>query len=307
MSISVSLGGVIAPPSTDDPIASMDKDNVRMTVVYWADSQVSDYMYSREKNLLNACMDVAGASEQIDALLIDGDIAENGKAAEYKVVLDDLSIIDTVDNFIFSSGNHDVRLRAFCQTVKTFGEFCNMANPEINLDKLYYTYEVNGYKFIVLGTTSSTFEEADIDKAELEWFDNELSAAAVDGKPVFVLLHQPLKLTHGLPDSWNSPFDYAGSVGKQSDDLKNIMNKYDNVFLLTGHLHSGLGEANFENIGNFVSVNAPSLGIVSKDGGYEAAGTGYMIEVYDNSVIFRARDFANGKYMPEFDREFTLK
>lgn len=299
--------GTISAPSTDDPIKSADSENVRMTAVYWGDSQVSDYMHSRQQNVMAACLDVAGAQERIDALLIDGDIAENGKAAEYRLVLDDLALIDNVDNYIFSSGNHDVRLRLFSQTVKTFGEFCNMANPSIQLDKLYYSYEVNGYTFIILGTTSSTFEEADIDNEELVWFDNELQKAAVDGKPVFVLLHQPLKLTHNLPDSWNSPFDFAGSVGKQSDELKDIMNKYDNVFLLTGHLHSGLSEANFEIIDNFVSVNVPSIGIVSKDGGYEAAGTGYMIEVYDNSVLFRARDFAKGNYLPEFDREFTLK
>lgn len=306
MSLSMMFGSVQVP-SADNAIASRDAENVKMTAVLWGDSQISDYMPARQKSFGAACEDVANAAERIDALAIVGDIAENGKKAEYRLVFDDLAVIDTVDNFIFASGNHDVRLRIFPETVKTFSEFCNAANPALKPDKLYYSYDVNGYTFIVLGTTSSTFEEADIDDEELDWFKVQLAAASADGKPVFVLAHQPLKYTHNLPDAWNSPFDFAGSIGKQSDELISIMNGYDNIFFITGHLHSGLGDANFEKVENFIAVNLPSVGIVSKDGGHEAAGTGYMMEVYENSVVFRARDFANGKYLPGFDREFQIK
>ncbi len=300
----LTCGGIT--PCTDDPIKSLDSDSVRLTAVYWGDTQVSDYMPERQKNVLAACEDLNNASQRTDALIIAGDIAENGKAAEYMLVLDDLKTVDTVDHFIPATGNHDIRLRLFGQTVKNFSEFVNTLEPELELDKLYYSYDVNGYRFIVLGSTRTVFEEACIDETELMWLDSQL-ASVEEGKPTFVIVHQPLKLTHNLPDAWNSSFDFAGSIGDQSDNVAEILNKYDNVFLLTGHLHSGLGENNFEQIGNFVSVNVPSLGIVSKDGGYEAAGTGYMIEVYDNSVLFRARNFAGGMYLPEFDREFALK
>lgn len=307
----MSIAAVFGSPAEHydtDPIISQRPEEVCLTAVYWGDPQISDYMPARQKSVLAACQDLNGSEVQIDALLLAGDLAENGKPAEYRLLADDLCGIETVNHFVIATGNHDVRLRIFDNTLKTFHEFCNTVDPSIGIeDKLYYTYEINGYTFIVLGTTSSTFEEADIDEEELEWFDSQLDKATADGKPAFVLLHQPLKLTHALPDAWNSPFDWAGSVGDQSDDLITIMNKYDNVFLLTGHLHSGLGEANFENIGNFVSVNVPSIGIVSKDGGYEAAGTGYMIEVYPSSVLFRARDFINGQYMTEFDKNFALK
>lgn len=305
MSLSV-LGCGSLSPDTADPIASLDKENVKLTAVYWGDTQVSDYMPERQKNVLAACEDVNHSAEEIDALIIAGDIAENGKAAEYKLVLDDLGKIDNVKHFIMATGNHDIRLRLFSRTVATFGEFVNMLEPELRLDRLYYSYEVNGYSFIVLGSTRTVFEEAYIDDNELAWLDSELADATADGKPAFVIVHQPLKLTHDLPDAWNSPFDFAGSIGEQSDAVTAILNKYDNVFLLTGHLHSGLGENNFEQIGNFVSVNVPSVGIVSKDGGYEAAGTGYMIEVYEDSVLFRARNFAGGVYLPDFDREIPL-
>lgn len=302
-----SVFGSLSAPSAEDPILSAEPENVQLQVVYWGDPQISDYMPARQQNVKNACLDVAGAGDKIDAVVIAGDMAENGKPAEYKLLLDDIELMKNVEHFVFATGNHDVRLRAHTQVVKTFGEFCQAADPALSPDKLYYSYEINGYTFIVLGTTASSFEEAVIDEEELNWLDECLATGTSDGKPVFVVLHQPLKLTHNLPDAWNSPFDFAGSVGDQSEELTAIMNRYANVFLLTGHLHSGLGESNFEEIGNFVSVNAPSIGIVSKDGGYEAAGTGYMIEVYSDRVLFRARDFGSGKYLSDFDRSFTVQ
>lgn len=306
MSLSI-LGCGFSTPENTEPIMSKDSESVKLSAVYWGDTQVSDYMPERQKNVLAACMDVKNAAETIDALIIAGDIAENGKIAEYKLILDDLKSITTVRHFIPATGNHDIRLRLFSQTVKTFGDFVGELEPDIKIDKLYYSYEINGYSFIVLGSARTVFEEAYIDEEELVWLDAQLASATAEGKPAFVILHQPLKFTHNLPNAWNSPFDFAGSVGAQSDEIIATLNKYDNVFLLTGHLHSGLGENNFEQVGNFISVNVPSVGIVSKDGGFEAAGTGYMIEVYENSVLFRARNFVAGAYMPEYDREFSLR
>lgn len=304
------LANLVSPvkaPAADQPIAPA-KENAIAQVVFWGDTQVSDYLPARQQAVEAACKDVANAGTAPDAVLIAGDIAENGKAAEYRLLLDDLAIMENVDRYVLATGNHDVRLRVFSQTVSTFTEFCKTADPDNPIkDKLYYTYAINGVPFIVLGTCRTEFEEAYLDDAELLWLDAQLAAAARAGVPAFVVLHQPLRGTHNLPASWGSPIPSAGSVGAQSDDVKAILNKYKNVFLLTGHLHSGLSEANFETIGNFVSVNVPSLGIVSKDGGYEAAGTGYMIEVYESEVLFRARDFAGGNWMPACDRAFALQ
>ena len=84
------------------------------------------------------------------------------------------------------------------------------------------------YTFIVLNTDKSVFEESYFSDECLAWFDAELNKATAEGKPVFVILHQPLKNTHFVWESWNSPDDNAGTVGKQSDALQAIMNKYNN-------------------------------------------------------------------------------
>lgn len=296
-------------PSTDDPIDVLDS-SVKLTYTLWADPQISNYMPEREPRFRAAAEDLGNASTDIDALILVGDIAENGLQCEYEVVTNHLAD-SGVKNYLFAVGNHDVRLRLYKQVVSRFTEFQNNLNDkaesDLAIDKLNYTYEINGYTFIVMGTDRTEFEESYFGEEQLKWLDSTLAAKAKDGKPVFVIIHQPLALTHGLPLTWgNGTNKKAGHVGEQSDELEAIMNKYKNVIMLNGHLHTGLGQYNYEKIGNFHSINVPSTSIVNKDGEYNDAGTGYMVEVYAEKVVFRARDFAKGIYLPDYDIEISL-
>lgn len=315
ISFATLFGGVLAEPATDDPIKSLDAENVKMTAVLWGDTQLSDYDAKRHQYSKNASIDLSNASENIDALVVAGDIAENGKGAEYQLLLDYFSVAENINHHIFAIGNHDIRLRAYSQVVNTFNEFCNAANENFDDNavfykegKLSYTYEVNGYTFIVLGNDKVVFEESYISDECLAWFDSELNKATADGRPVFVVAHQPLKKTHQVWQSWNAPGDTAGTIGAQSDALQDIMNKYNNVFFITGHLHMGFSpEWSIHEIGNFWGVNLPGIGPKNADGEYNESGTGYMMEVYADKVVFRARDFNLGKYLPEYDVTVNLK
>ena len=89
ISFTALFGATIPGPGTDAPIVVNDDAN--MTVVLWGDPQLSDYDATRHQYTKNAALDVANAQGTIDALVIAGDIAENGKGAEYQLVLDYLS------------------------------------------------------------------------------------------------------------------------------------------------------------------------------------------------------------------------
>ena len=308
LSIFIYFNGTIAPPVTTDPIKSLDSSSVRLNVALWADPQVSNYKVERTPYFEAACQDIDNAKKAIDALLIAGDIAENGLLCEYKAVSDNIKS-DKVKTYLTATGNHDIRMRIYKDNIKRFTELTNGLNEfsgsDLRVDSLHYKYEINGYTFIVLGSDRTEFEEAWFNDAQFEWLDESLAEAEKSGKPVFVVLHQPLKLTHGLPDTWGSPIDSAGSVGKQSDRLFEVLNSHKKVVLITGHLHTGFGEYTYEKIGNIDSINLPSLTIDNENGACNDNGIGYMMEVYAGKVVFRARNFAKGVYMPEYD--FTLK
>lgn len=297
-------------PSNETPINVLDDDNVKLTFVAWADPQISNYLLEREPVLRGAGDDLKNSSVNIDAMLIAGDIAENGLECEFDTVASHIKDAP-IDNFIMATGNHDVRLRLYKQSVGRFCDFTNELNAaagsELRIDSASYSYEVNGYTFVVLGTDKMVFEEAYISPAQLKWLDETLKNSAVDGKPVFVVLHQILKDTHGLPLTWgNGTNTKAGTVGKESDDIQAILNKYDNVVLITGHMHTGFGQYTYQKVDNFHSVNLPSTCIENKDGDYNGPGIGYMVEVYDEKVVFRARDFDDGCYVPNYDITINL-
>jgi 3',5'-cyclic AMP phosphodiesterase CpdA len=309
IAIFFSLNGYVGPAS-NQPIQNSADTSSKLTFAAWADPQVSNYIVKRTPYFDAACEDLSKNASGIDALLIAGDIAENGLNCEYQYISEKLSTV-SVKNYIFSVGNHDVRMKlSYKNTVKTFTQFQNALNSKVgstlSINSLNYSYVLNGYTFIVLGTDKTEFEESYFSDAQLQWLDETLSQATAKGLPAFVVCHQPLKFTHGLPDTWNSPVNSAGSVGKQSDELKTIMNKYQNVFFITGHLHTGIGKYTYEKIGNINSVNLPSLTINNKDGNCDENGIGFMVEVYNNRVLFRARNFAQGKYEPEYDIEVPL-
>ncbi|MCH5197849.1 MAG: metallophosphoesterase [Oscillospiraceae bacterium] len=298
---------VIAPPK-DDPISLTDPDNIRFSAAIWSDLHFSAiYEHNRTQSCRISLEDLSASQVQLDALLIAGDLCENGKMAEKEYLAEQLQSIKTVKTVLPASGNHDVRLRHIENSIKKFSAFCNKVNSDLLPDKMYYSREVNGYKIIILGTTRSAFEESHLDDEEMEWLKNELRSGTANGKPVFVIAHQPLQFTHNLPNSWDTPGNKRkGSIGKQSEHLKNILNGYKNVFFITGHLHRGFNINTYEEIMNFHSVNAPSTGVWNKDSVYSGAGLGFILEVYDSFVLFRPRDFMSGKFIPEYNKKYSI-
>ena len=299
LAVSLVFGSVITP-STETPIRAINPDDVRLTFTALGDTQVNAFN-GNMKYFEAVLKDVDAAETNQDALVIVGDITENSLPQEWDGIKKNLLKYDFGDDLILASGNHDIRLRNYEESVKVITGCMNDVTGS-DIESIVYSKEINGYKFIVMGSDREEMEEAYISIEQLEWVDKELKDATKLGKPVFVFLHQPLRNTHGLPGTWGDGSNpNAGHVGKQSDLIFETLNKYDNVILVTGHLHTGFGENNYEKIGNIHGVNVPGAGKNNKDGDYCEFSTGYSVEVYDNEIIFRARDYAKGEYLPEYD------
>lgn len=315
MSLVYSINGGVVAPSTDDIIKAKN-DDAKLVFATLADPQVSNYMFGRYQSFQEACIDLRNA-DRLDAIVGIGDIAENGLAEEYQLVYDELEPIDA--RFIMATGNHDIRLRAYSQSYSRFSEFTNALNGDDSMTKnayaegkFAYSETVNGYKFIVMGSDKTEFEEAYISSEQLAWLGSEI-ASAENGEPVFVILHQPLKLTHNLPNNWgNGTNKEAGSVGEQNDEIKAVLAKYaadKTVVLITGHLHAGFSQYSYQQIEGFHSFNVPSLAIENEDGdeGGNGSGLTYIVEVYDDEILFRARNCRTGEWLTKWDTSIPLK
>ncbi len=302
----LTLCGNITLPSNLTPIDNPESETALATVIALADTQVCNYNPTREPFLIETSRDIKNSSVPVDALLIAGDVAENGCQSEYDRVYDDLKDCGA-SQYIFCTGNHDIRLREFEQSQERFFALLNkLNNGEHNQNSTYYSTDVNGFKFIVIGSDKTKFEDAYISEKQLEFLNNELKEATKDNKPAFVLCHYPLKNTHGLPDTWSNSLWESGSIGNQNDKVAAVLNRYDNVFFITGHLHTGFGQYTYQNLGNAHGINLPSLGIKNKDGNCNDRGIGYVIQIFNNKVIFRARNFAKGEYLADYDMTFDF-
>ena len=307
-------GGIVAPPAEN--VIKAKNDDAKLVFATVADPQVSNYMFDRYQAFQESCIDLRNA-DRIDAVVGIGDIAENGLAEEYQLAFEDLKGI--APRYIMAEGNHDIRLRAYSQSYDRFSSFTNALNGDTYMTdnayaegKFAYSEVVNGYKFIVMGSDKMVFEEAYISPEQLAWLDAEI-ASVENGMPVFVVLHQPLKLTHNLPTTWgNGTNKEAGSVGDQNDEIKATLAKYaaeKTVILITGHLHAGFSKYSYEQIEGFHSINVPALSIENKDGeeGGNGSGLTYIVEVYDDEVLFRARNCRTGEWLSQWDTSIPLK
>ena len=250
--------------------------------------------------------DMEKADTRLDALVITGDITDHGYLEQWEKFYGTMSKYDPADEIVLAVGNHDTWTEdsGIVLAKEYFIEY-NKKVAGREIDNMYYSTEINGYSFIVMG---SEYDHTDayISPEQLAWLDAEMAKAAEKGLPIFVVSHWPINQTHGLPESWGDeePEPDDGGFGEQSDEVEAILKKYENVFLLSGHIHTGyIGETtesvwgykSIESDGSFHSVNLPSVTYFNARGEL-FSGKGYQIEVYEDSVLIRQRCYSGGAW-----------
>ncbi len=260
--------------------------------------------------------DMQNADKELDALVCTGDLTNHGYADEWEALAGAFDGYTPAKNIILAQGNHDTWTED--DKYDLAREYFIKYTEEITGRKIeneYYSTKVNGYTFIVL---ASEYDHTDmyVSPEQLTWLEAEMAKAAADGLPVFVLSHWPINQTHGLPESWGDE-EYEpdeGGMGDQSDAVEAILKQYDNVFLLSGHIHLGFRNEgqltkydylNVESDGSFHSVNLPTYMYTNIDGRV-ANGTGFQFEVYDDRVEIRARSYSASAWYTDYNYTVPL-
>lgn len=281
---------VVYDVKKDNPLTFDDSENINLAMAIIADTHLPN-RESAEKNLANTFEDLANSKEKFDAFLLAGDIADYGTNNEYDRFFRVLDKQNVVDNLFVTMGNHDARLFFKKNTkivIKKTEEYLKKSLG----GKIYYSHDMNGYTLIVLCTEKRILEKAYISKEQIDFLNKELARGTKDGKPVFVMCHQPFAETHGLPEVWKT-----GDMGEQNDEVRAVMEKYKNVFFINGHLHGGIFEKIAETLNEDNGVYSISIPGYRKlnNFGIQDCGVGYCCEVYDDKVVFKARKFISGE------------
>lgn len=246
-------------------------------------------------NVLRLALAGLSSSFTPDAVIMAGDITNSAHIKEYKLLRKLCSVYLKGQRILPELGNHDTRgtsIFPYYGEAKTlFLRFCDFCR--VNTDKVYYKTVINGYYIICLGSETLLQNEAYLSDGQLEWLDDTLTEAEKNGKPVFIVNHQPPEGRNGVGLLWKD-----GGAGEQSERLEAILKKYSakqKIVFISGHLHKTLQRFAFEKDENgIIYLNLPS---VEYDG-----GTGYRIKVTEDEIKFIPYDYINGRplYLPQF-------
>ncbi|MCR5690292.1 MAG: metallophosphoesterase [Clostridiales bacterium] len=254
-----------------------------------------------------ALKDSQQSKAPVDVFLTIGDTTSRGSVENWELVKGLFAKYRPAKQVLLTVGNHDLWADGgFEEALKNYLDYSNLICGTDH-EKTWFSHTVNGYKLIFLGNTTDAGCEAHLGREQIEWLKAELDAA--EGRPAFVFCHQSLNRKHGLPVTWDAsgksedPLD--GGLGEESDEVEAILKAHKNVFYFSGHSHMGIGGENclkengyssFENDGGVELVNLPSMACGNHHGEDKSTGVGCVLEVYDDRVVLRPRNFAKRAY-----------
>ncbi|WP_347940592.1 metallophosphoesterase [Peribacillus simplex] len=230
-----------------------------------------------------------------DALVVVGDLTENGYIEEYDRFM---SIYDIKKQpkavSMIAIGNHDYwNGLSVIDSQKRFIE-------KTGMESIYYHKVVKGYHFIVLGTEDGK-TEGTFSVKQIEWLGEQLKLANTDDpkKPIFVFHHQPIKGT-----IYGSEWGFSANRDLFYDTLK----EYPQVITFSGHTHYPLEEPRTIHQKDFTTLATASLKNMWVEAGYiqgelpkgaETFSQGLIVEVHGDKVFIHRRDFTQNDWVGE--------
>lgn len=245
-------------------------------------------------------------TENVDLICIAGDLTQAGTAeelAEYKQYVDAYSPNTPVYEI---TGNHEGRSASIATDFQTY-----TGKP------LYYSFEHKGDVFIMVGCQPTSdpggwpVSGGLFTKAELQWLYETLEENR--NKRCFVFQHaRPDGGSGNTFDIYHLDIWGDGKNLKEQTIFESLMHHYKNAHHFHGHTHLkfylqyGSDIANIDhNFGGW-SIHIPSISL-PRDGDSTGSDSkvdvgadseGYVVDVYENGIHLRGRDFVKGMFLP---------
>lgn len=250
---------------------------------------------------LSYCFDI----EKVDFVCCAGDLTNNGtipQLTKYKNLIN-----DKVHNV---TGNHD-----------WYGVALNAENPitaenyeSIMGEPLYYSFEHGNDVFIMFGMSScNTYDNNGgiFTTEQLQWLYETLEENR--NKRCFLVEHVfPSNSNKSCGNAYNLYGTEPMWGGTDGVVFESLLRHYSNVILIHGHSHivyelqtkTEEYPANYDDYFGCHSIHLPSITqLRKKDSDGNSFKTvegsqGCIIDVYENHIVLRGRDFMNEKFLP---------
>lgn len=284
----------------------MEKPILSFPVI--SDIHISVENVQSHQKCKHALQDLYNISPDYDVLVVNGDMTNDGTQESYDK-LTSLVEENLEKEIFFTIGNHEFfKDDGNKAAINRYLHFTGTEN-------VFYEKSVKGYPFIFLGsenwgpTDSPTKDSAVLSVKQLTWLEETLSKYEQSTKPIFVFLHQPIPYTLTGTDI---PY-YEKSI-IQSEELTNILKKYEQVIYFSGHTHWDLRMSGMCKQDQFTMVSTGSVfSTWGPDGNdYEEVvdvdgSQGLFVEVYEDKVLMKGRDFTKKQWIEAYSHKVKIK
>lgn len=226
------------------------------------------------------------AGETVDAVVYTGDNVMNGQDLENFFFYTAVKAVKPSKNNFVIAGNHDLG-----NTEGDYNELLGnyLQNNKIffneDLGKGYFYRVVNGVYIISLISEDPTTWEFIMSEEQFGWLEGVLQEAQAADAPVLVFNHFPIF--------------YNNATGTR---LAGLLNEYGADLFVYGHYHNEMGADNFSQWNGVDIINLPRSTEITEYG----AGDGIVIEVYEDEIIVRARNFITGEWLEDLVYTYDL-
>lgn len=238
-------------------------------------------------------------TEDVEFTCICGDLTDNGEDDDFETYVNYINTYSPNTPVYECAGNHDAydNMIAF-----------DRLKPYTGHD-LYYTFTQGDDLFIMFGTQYYDTKGTVLDPFSIEslqWLYETLEANR--NKRVFLFQHYLRFDGSGKPYP-PAPTGDVLSYCTEGKVFKSLTEHYKNVIWFHGHSHTKFecqedcSYANYDRMFGCHSVHIPSLAVPRDYENNEyvtkyAESEGYVVDVYENHIVLRGRDFVKGEFLP---------
>lgn len=268
-----------------------DPEGCRLNFSVLSDSHIEGNNTPRYKAFAKSLQNVKKNKSGNDAIVFLGDNTMNGQHIENLLFHGTVSLYLRGETVLTVNGNHDLG-NFNGEALKLQQRWLDYSNAFFGrkLERPYYYEVIDGCYFILLGLEALKGDEMVMSDAQFAWLQDVLEKAAASGRPTFAFSHYPMD-------------DLEDEDGKMTDRVQKLLtdfNKEHDLFCFAGHTHMPLHLFwSFHTYDGYPETYLPRLTELYGNDDREygvGTGVGIEVEVYDNEVLIRGRNFVTGEW-----------
>ena len=294
-------------PNEKITIYTINKEFLKLGII--SDFQLYESNEKYKRNLKNTLEKMK--TENVDVILMAGDIVNNGYASEFEIYKSILNSVYTDENtkpLIFEiMGNHEYYTTKYRKIGYNLEK--NIQIFRDNLGKYpFYHVKINQFHFIFW--SMQNYDTRETYEIHTSWLKKHLDMAESDlrqsGDPIFIITHDPAKYTvYGSEDNSGTKAGF------------NLIKNYENAFLISGHSHRSLRHERSIWQQEFTAINTQSSAYTALSYNYTNSSDvvaksidsymGYIANLYDQKIELHRYFFHVDKEIEPWIVQFPLK